>query len=158
QRRQEILNDMTDTAASVFLGLTVGCARCHDHKFDPILQQDYYRLQAFFASYQPQDVPAGRPQEVEHYQQRLREWEAKTKHRRHRLAALEEPYRQKFAAQRRFRFPKEYQAILDIPEDQRTPLQKQIVQMVLKQMEIGPDEVGKSMKGEVKQQWQELNK
>ena len=40
--------DMVDTTASVFLGLTVGCARCHDHKFDPIPQKDYYRLQAIF--------------------------------------------------------------------------------------------------------------
>ena len=40
--------DMVDTTTSVFLGLTVGCARCHDHKFDPIPQKDYYRLQAIF--------------------------------------------------------------------------------------------------------------
>lgn len=40
--------DMVDTTGSVFLGLTVGCARCHDHKFDPIPQKDYYRLQAIF--------------------------------------------------------------------------------------------------------------
>ena len=50
QRRQEILNDITDTVGGAFLGLTYGCARCHDHKFDPILQKDYYRLQAFFAN------------------------------------------------------------------------------------------------------------
>jgi hypothetical protein len=43
-RRQEILSDITDTVGSVFLGMTYGCARCHDHKFDPILQKDYYRL------------------------------------------------------------------------------------------------------------------
>src|SRR5206468_6033770 len=54
-RRQEILNDVTDTAGSVFLGLTVGCARCHDHKYDPITQKDYYRLQAFFAAMQPRE-------------------------------------------------------------------------------------------------------
>jgi len=40
--------DMVDTTGAVFLGLTVGCARCHDHKFDPIPQKDYYRLQAIF--------------------------------------------------------------------------------------------------------------
>lgn len=41
------LDDMVSTTSSTFLGLTVGCARCHDHKFDPILQEDYYSLLAF---------------------------------------------------------------------------------------------------------------
>ncbi len=45
----EKLTDYTDTTSAVFLGLTVGCARCHDHKFDPIPQRDYYRMQAIFA-------------------------------------------------------------------------------------------------------------
>ena len=45
----ERLTDAVDTTSAVFLGLTVGCARCHDHKFDPIPQRDYYRMQAIFA-------------------------------------------------------------------------------------------------------------
>ena len=49
------LNDITDTVGAAFLGLTYGCARCHDHKFDPILHKDYYRLQAFFANIREQD-------------------------------------------------------------------------------------------------------
>src|SRR5262249_40458723 len=49
QRRLNTLNDMTDTAGLAFLGLTIACARCHDHKFEPLPQADYYRLQAFFA-------------------------------------------------------------------------------------------------------------
>src|SRR4029077_9810881 len=55
QRRHNALNDMTDTASLTFLGLTMGCARCHDHKFEPISQGDYYSLQAFFtaAKFQP---------------------------------------------------------------------------------------------------------
>jgi len=43
---------------SAFLGLSIGCARCHDHKFDPILQTDYYQLQAFFTPLQRENVPA----------------------------------------------------------------------------------------------------
>jgi len=46
--RLETLQDWVDTTGSVFLGLSVGCARCHDHKFDPIPQRDYYALQAIF--------------------------------------------------------------------------------------------------------------
>jgi hypothetical protein len=48
QRRQNTLDDMTDTASLAFLGLTLGCARCHNHKFEPISQADYFRVQAFF--------------------------------------------------------------------------------------------------------------
>ena len=48
QRWQDFLNDVTDTTGSVMLGLTVGCAKCHNHKYDRISQADYYRMQAFF--------------------------------------------------------------------------------------------------------------
>ena len=48
QARYDNLDDIADTASKVFLGLTMGCARCHDHKIDPITQQDYYRFLAFF--------------------------------------------------------------------------------------------------------------
>ncbi len=54
--RNEVLTERTDIIGSAVLGLTVGCARCHDHKFDPIPQQDYYRLQAFFAATQEDDL------------------------------------------------------------------------------------------------------
>jgi hypothetical protein len=47
--------DRVDTTSTVYLGMTIGCARCHDHKFDPITQKDYYRLFAFFNS--TQDTP-----------------------------------------------------------------------------------------------------
>ncbi len=46
--RTEYVIDRTDTVATVWLGLTAGCARCHDHKFDPLSQADFYRLSAFF--------------------------------------------------------------------------------------------------------------
>ncbi len=46
--RVQTMTDYVDTTGAVFLGVTVGCARCHDHKFDPIPQRDYYRLQAIF--------------------------------------------------------------------------------------------------------------
>ncbi len=50
ETRHEMLSEMTSTVGSVFLGLTVGCARCHDHKYDDISIRDFYRLKAFFAT------------------------------------------------------------------------------------------------------------
>jgi hypothetical protein len=55
--RNEVLTEMTNIVGAAFLGLTVGCARCHDHKFDPIRHKDYYRMQAFFAPVADNDVP-----------------------------------------------------------------------------------------------------
>ncbi len=49
KQRQDFLNDATDAVGAVFLGVTLGCARCHDHKYDVIRQKDYYQIQAFFA-------------------------------------------------------------------------------------------------------------
>jgi mono/diheme cytochrome c family protein len=49
QQRSDELHDMVSTTASAFLGLTVNCARCHNHKFDPISQADYYSMAACFA-------------------------------------------------------------------------------------------------------------
>ena len=52
QQRADELHDMVATTGSAFLGLTVGCARCHNHKFDPISQTDYYAMQAVFSGVQ----------------------------------------------------------------------------------------------------------
>jgi hypothetical protein len=59
--RNEVLTDQTNAIGAVFLGLTIGCARCHDHKFDPILQTDFYRLQTFLAAAVDEDIPLAEP-------------------------------------------------------------------------------------------------
>ena len=53
ERRHFVLNDITSTVGSVFLGLTMGCAQCHDHPYDPVSQADFYRLRAFFDAMPP---------------------------------------------------------------------------------------------------------
>ncbi|MBL8178947.1 MAG: DUF1553 domain-containing protein [Bryobacterales bacterium] len=54
--RTEVLTEMTNIIGAAFLGMTIGCARCHDHKFDPIRQSDYYRMQGYFAQTQANDI------------------------------------------------------------------------------------------------------
>ncbi len=65
----ERLTDWVDTTGSVFLGLTIGCARCHDHKFDPITQKDYYALQAVFAGSTEVEEPLINAMEIADHKQ-----------------------------------------------------------------------------------------
>ena len=55
KNRNELMTDLANTTGSAFLGLTMSCCNCHDHKFDPISQADHFRLRAFFAGVKRQD-------------------------------------------------------------------------------------------------------
>ena len=80
QRRQEILDDMTDTTGLAFLGMTFGCARCHDHKFDPIPQKRLLSSSSVFrADAQRDDAPALDGAVRKDYQTQLAAWKAATK-------------------------------------------------------------------------------
>ncbi len=65
----ERMTDWADTTGSVFLGLTLGCARCHDHKFDPLSQRDYYGLQAVFSGSKEVDLPLVNGMEIADFKQ-----------------------------------------------------------------------------------------
>lgn len=69
--RNEVLTERTNIVGEAFLGLTVGCARCHNHKLEPISQKDYYRLQAYFSATQEFDISLAPPAEKEALNQKI---------------------------------------------------------------------------------------
>ncbi|MEW6127761.1 MAG: DUF1553 domain-containing protein [Acidobacteriota bacterium] len=98
ETRMDELDDMVTTTSSVFLGLTVGCARCHDHKYDPIPQKDYYRMQAVFFAFQKADKPFAAQAEIEAHKIRNREIDAQVRPYREKIIAIEKPVRDKLLA------------------------------------------------------------
>ncbi|TRX01649.1 DUF1553 domain-containing protein [Candidatus Methylobacter oryzae] len=97
QRKYQITTDITDTVGKVFLGQTVECARCHNHKFDKISQKDYFSLQSFFANVAPVDnIPVAKKGEVERkYEAALAKWEEATKDIRDKQKAIIDSVRDK---------------------------------------------------------------
>ncbi len=134
--RQDILDDITDVFGATFLGLTFGCARCHDHKFDPLTQKDYFRLQAFFAPLmQRDDLPLAPADERARYQRRLAEWEKATKEWRAQCEAMLAGPRKAIRQEVIDTFDSETQKAMTTPVSKRTPLQRQLAALASKQVE-----------------------
>lgn len=156
-----ILNDITDVTADVFLGMGMSCARCHDHKFDPILQKDYYRLQAFFAPIiQRDDVPAATPQACSDYREKLKAWEEKTADLRRQVDEIEKPHVDAAAKAFIAKFPVDIEPLFSKPEGERTPLEAQLVRLAGRQIieEGGKVDFSKKLKGDEKTKWEGLKK
>ncbi|HEX4132400.1 MAG TPA: DUF1553 domain-containing protein [Pirellulales bacterium] len=137
-----ILNDITDVTGDVFLGIGVGCARCHDHKFDPVLQRDYFRLQAFFTPLLPRDdVPAATPAERAEYAEKLARWESATADIRARIDAIERPSYERVKKLALSKFPKDVQPFLFKTREERAPLEQQIFELAYRQVLDGEDKI-----------------
>ncbi len=113
ENRQEFLSEAVQGIGSAFLGLTVHCARCHDHKFDPIPQTDFYRLQAFFASARPKDVDFATPEERAAFQFKLIGTMAKLAPVKARLSALDAPFQSQIRELKRAKLDQRYRDALD---------------------------------------------
>lgn len=143
--RQEVLTDMTTSIGSVFLGLTMHCARCHNHKFDPILQSDYYRLQAILAATEEKEIPLASAEEKARYEAAKKAHEARNAALKKQVTELEKPYRDRLTAERRKTVDPKLLALLDIPEKDRTPEQKRLAKEAKDQITPAWDEVVEAM-------------
>ena len=157
QRRQEILDDITATTALAFMGMTMGCAQCHDHKFDDIAQADYFRLQAFFAPLVARDdVPEASPEEIARYHERLAAWKEATTEMRTQIEELLAPKREQLREYGLGKFRAEIRQAVAVPASERTPYQEQIARMALKQAEPKESDIVAKLPAEDKQRYQEL--
>ena len=130
-----IMNEVTDVTADVFMGVSVQCAQCHDHKFDPILQKDYYRLQAFLSNITwAEDKLFATQAQLDDYAAKLKAWEEATKEPRAVIDGIVEPKVTNAQKNAITKFPEEIQAMFAKSREQRTPYEEQIVQLAGRQV------------------------
>jgi hypothetical protein len=140
-KRQNELTEITTTVGSVFLGLTIGCARCHDHKFDAIPTTDYYRLQSFFEASELVDLPIAAKAEVEAYEAARKAVEKQTGPLKQQMAAIEVPYRKALAEKKHAMLTADERAVMAIPEKDQTAAQKRLVSGLRTSLRITWEEV-----------------
>lgn len=155
-----ILNDLTDVTGEVFLGLGFSCARCHDHKFDPLLQKDYYRLQAFFAPMEPRYDIASESKSIDDRKEALDAWLLCAEPIQAELASLQEETRTKVIEGAIEKFPPDVRPALRKAPQQRQPEERSIAVLAYLQIEneIKGIDYSKKLKGDSLDRWKFLKK
>ena len=156
--RYDVLFHLMEKVSTGLMGLTLGCARCHSHKYDPIPQRDYYRMLAVFApGYNPvrwlqpkrrflPSVSKAEQEEIERHNAEIDQPVAKLKER---LEALHRPYREMLLEAKLKEIPENIRAetkeALARPEEKRDAVQKFLVSKFEKQLSIGNEELVKGL-------------
>jgi hypothetical protein len=157
QRRLNTLNDMTDTAALAFLGLTAACARCHDHKFEPFPQIDYFRLQAFFtpAAFR-RDLSVATAADTKAHADAQRDYLEATKEVRAALSSIEDPHRKALYEAKLAKLPADAQAAHRTPPEKRTGGQLELAAQTESKLAVSEAEVAKALTADEKAKADEL--
>jgi hypothetical protein len=139
--RYELLTEMNAAVGSVFLGLTLACARCHDHKFDPLSQADYFRLQAFFAATQPCEIDLATAEEKANNAKRLSEMKKTIEPLRQQIKELETPYQNRLTEQKKAALERRFLEALGVDPKERTPQQKELAAQAEILLKVSWDEL-----------------
>jgi hypothetical protein len=154
-QRNDVLVDIANTTGNAFLGLTVQCAQCHDHKFDPFTQHDYYRLQGFFVGGQPANLTLKDERLwAEHLAAKPAEYD--------RLLALKQSLytlgRQRRVAEATAKLSAEQLAALDTPPGERSAAQERIAREAELSFQLTPEGIERGIPPEDRKRYDAAKK
>ncbi len=157
ERRWDYVDDLISTVSRGTLGLTVNCARCHNHKFDPIAQKDYYSLAAALNTWVEISVPLAPAEQAAEHAKANKEIDAKIAPLRKQIAAIERPYRESLKNEYiKKEFPENVQRAVFKAEAERTPGEQLLATQVLTGGGVTAAQVDKAMTPEELAQKKEL--
>jgi hypothetical protein len=154
-QRNDVLVDVVNATASAVLGLTLNCAQCHNHKFDPFTARDYYRFQGFFVKGQPANLALKDPALVAAYEAALPPEYEPAKRLQH---VLFEGGRARLTAQARKTLSPEALRALDTPPERRTPEQDRLAREADLLYQFTPNQIEKGIRDEDRRLYEELKK
>lgn len=152
----ELQISAVETVSTAFMGMTVGCAKCHDHMFDPILQRDFYAMKALFDPLVIRKQTLATPSELVVFGQKFEEYEKLRIAAEEPIPALIEPYRAKLYADRVAMLPADIQPIINKAERQRTPAEQKIADDYFPVLRIDPEKIEEVMSEADKKTYKDL--
>ena len=138
---QDIAISAVETISSTFMGMTVACAKCHDHKFDPIKRQDFYAMKALFDPLVLRKVTLATPPEIFANGQKIAEYNTKKEPLEEAIEKLIAPYRTRLYDERVAMLTPDVQAIIRKPEKDRTPAEQKIADDYFPVLRIDPSKI-----------------
>jgi hypothetical protein len=153
---QELPIVAVETVSTAFMGLTVGCAKCHDHMYDPITQRDFYRMKALFDPLVVKKITLASPADIMARARSTDESEARRAAIEGPLNALIAPYKQKLYEERVAMVPPEVQAIVRKPEKERTPAEQKIADDYFPVLRIDAGPIREILTPEDRKKYEEL--
>src|SRR5262245_15802609 len=139
--RQEVLTEYVQGVGAAILGMTVNCARCHDHKFDPVSQGDYYRLEAFFAGAKFKEIGIGTHEDENSVQKAIKALDEQLKPLKAQVAAIDKPHVERLGAAKKAMLEPALREALDSDPNKRTPEQKKLAEDAKVLVKVTWDEI-----------------
>jgi hypothetical protein len=147
-----------ETVSSAFLGMTLHCAKCHDHMYDPISQNDYYRMKAIFDPLVVRKVPLATVEQIVNHGEDVRIQEMKRDALEKEFTALAEPFYRKLYEERVAMLPAEIQAVIRKPESNRSPEEVKIADDYFPVLRIDSGPLSATMPPKIREKYEQLRR
>lgn len=158
ENTQNLAMNAVDTISSAFMGMSVACAKCHDHKFDPISMEDYYSMKALFDPLALRKITLANASDLMEAGQLMEEVKQRRAPLQRELTALLAPYKQRLYDERVEMLPKDVRAIILKSEDERSVEEQQIADDYFPILRIDSGKINEILPDDVRRESRELER